>query len=99
MMKPSVSWRDQLFNLIADKVAAAVDKRLAAILDRIEARLVERLDGAIDRLTDQIPGSLDDKLFDGLVGRMARRFPLLDSLASLANLPGSLIGDILKGRK
>lgn len=99
MVKLRTSWRDQLFNLIADKVAAAVDTRIGAVMDRIEARLVERLDGAIDRLTDQIPGSLDDKLFDGLVGRMAKRFPLLDSLVSLVNLPGSLIGDILKGRK
>lgn len=98
MVNVRTSWRDQLFNLIADKVAAAVDRRIGAVMDRIEARLVERLDGAIDRLTDQIPGGLDDKLFDGLVGRMAKRFPLLDSLASLANLPGSLIGDILKGR-
>lgn len=99
MVKLLTSWRDQLFNLIADKVAAVVDRQIGAVMERIEARLVERLDGAIDRLTDQIPGSLDDKLFDGIVGRMAKRFPLLDSLASLANLPGSLIGDILKGRK
>ncbi|ANN98212.1 hypothetical protein [Mycobacteroides abscessus] len=99
MVKVLGKWRDQLLDRIADKVTAAIDRRIGAVLDRIGDRLVERLDGAIDRITDQIPGTIDDKLLDGLVGRMAKRFPLLDSLASLINLPGSLAGDILKGRK
>jgi len=92
MVKTFASWRDQLLNLIADKVTAAIDKRVAAVLDRIEERLVERLDGAIDRLTDQIPGQLDDKLFDGIVGKLTARLPLL-------NIPVSAILPFLKGRQ
>lgn len=92
MVKVLGGWRNQLFNLIADKVAAAIDKRIAEVLDRIEARLVERLDGAIDRITDQIPGKLDDKLFDGIVGKLTARLPLL-------NIPVSAILPFLKSRQ
>ncbi|SIG06673.1 Uncharacterised protein [Mycobacteroides abscessus subsp. abscessus] len=94
-----MKWIEQLENKLIAAIAEKVDQRIGTVLDRIEARLIERLDGAIDRVTDQIPGTLDDKLLDSLVGKMAKRFPLLDSLSSLASLPGSLIGDILKGRK
>ncbi|MEC4836889.1 hypothetical protein R2362_20365 [Mycobacteroides chelonae] len=95
-----MKWLEQLQDKLVAAIAEKVDQRIGAVLDRIEARLVERLDGAIDRITDQIPGTIDDKLLDGLVGKMAVRFPLLDSLSSLINgvLPVSKLLPFLKGR-
>ncbi|SKM80772.1 Uncharacterised protein [Mycobacteroides abscessus subsp. massiliense] len=77
MVKTLAGWRDQLFNLIADKITVAVEKRLAVILARFEAQIAERIDEAVDRITDVIPGTLDDKVLDGIVGKLLARIPFL----------------------
>ncbi|DAZ90362.1 hypothetical protein [Mycobacteroides abscessus] len=80
-------WRRELFEEIGERVAAVVRELLTKFFDgtRDDLKQIVRetlptkdeITGAIDRITDAIPGALDDRVIDGLVGKIIARIPFL----------------------
>lgn len=77
-------WREGLFDSIGKHCAAVVRELLAKFLNdfrqdvRAEVAAVARkADESVDKLTDAIPGTLDDRLFDGRFGQLLQRLEQL----------------------
>lgn len=70
-------WRGELFDSIGKQCAAVVRELLTTFLNdfRQDARaevaaVARKADESVDKLTDAIPGTLDDRLFDGRFGQL-----------------------------
>ncbi|WP_100460676.1 hypothetical protein [Mycobacteroides abscessus] len=73
-------WRKELFDSIGQRCAAVVRELLTNFLDDfrrdVQAELsavARKADESVDKLTDAIPGTLDDRLFDGRFGQLLQR--------------------------
>lgn len=84
-------WRKELFDSIAAAVGAVLTKFLEDFRSDARAELEEfrlaaraeleavarKADEGVDKLTDAIPGTLDDKLLDGRFGQLLDRLERL----------------------
>lgn len=77
-------WRKELFDSIGQHCAAVVRELLTKFLAdfredvRAEiAAVARKADETVDKLTDIIPGTLDDRLFDGRFGQLLQRLEQL----------------------
>lgn len=77
-------WRKELFDSIGQHCAAVVRELLTKFLNdfrqdvRAEiAAVARKADESVDKLTDAIPGTLDDRLFDGRFGQLLQRLEQL----------------------
>lgn len=85
MIKARITqWRKELFDSIGEKCGAVVRELLTKFLDdfrgdvRAElAAVARKADETVDKLTDAIPGTLDDRLLDGRFGQLLQRLEQL----------------------
>lgn len=77
-------WRKELFDSIGAHCGAVVRELLTKFLDdfrqdvRAEVAAVARkADESVDKLTDAIPGTLDDRLFNGRFGQLLQHLEQL----------------------
>ncbi|MDB2219127.1 hypothetical protein PROPHIT462_87 [Mycobacterium phage prophiT46-2] len=77
-------WREELFDSIGKQCAAVVRELLTKFLNdfRQDARaevaaVARKADESVDKLTDAIPGTLDDRLFDGRFGQLLQHLEQL----------------------
>lgn len=77
-------WRKDLFDSIGKHCGAVVRELLTKFLDdfrqdvRTEvAAIARKADESVDKITDAIPGTLDDRLFDGRFGQLLQRLEQL----------------------
>lgn len=73
-------WRKELFDSIAAVVGAVLTELLEDFRRDARAELeavARKADEGIDKLTDAIPGTIDDKLLDGRFGQLLDRLERL----------------------
>lgn len=77
-------WRGELFDSIGEHCGAVVRELLTKFLNdfRQDARaelaaVARKADESVDKLTDAIPGTLDDRLFDGRFGQLLQHLEQL----------------------
>ncbi|MEC4837536.1 hypothetical protein R2362_23940 [Mycobacteroides chelonae] len=73
-------WRKELFDGIGEHCAAVVRDLLTKFLQDFRqdvhtelTAVARKADESVDKLTDAIPGTLDDRLFDGRFGQLLQQ--------------------------